>query len=329
MKKAFCVILAITMFSTMVVYGSGSSAPTATNQAGNLPPTLIMGTSATTGTVYPVAVALGELLGKYTNTILTAQTTSGPNENIRLVSKGDADIGFTAIANYLFEAKRGAGAFAGNKVDDVRILWATTPDAVLIFVREDSGIQNIQDMAGKRIGTGPDGVYCQTLFSYLLEHYRLTQSVREVRVGYNDAYEAVGDGDMDGMFLQGGWPNAGIMSLATGTKLRFIKLTADEKAVLKSKDATLFDQDLPANLYPGLTSNYDTLANPTAYFVHKDMADDVVYTLTKTIMEHIREYDSHAPMVRYIRPETAVRGIPLEEVHPGALRYYKEIGVVK
>jgi TRAP transporter TAXI family solute receptor len=290
---------------------------------------MIMGTSATTGTVYPVAVALGELLGKYTDTQFTAQTTAGPNENIRLVSKGDADMGFTAIANLLFEAKVGEGAFKGNPVDNVRVVWATTPDAVLIFVREDSGIRSIQDMAGKKIGVGPDGVYSQTLFNYLLEHYGLVQSVRAIKLPYNDAYEAVGDGDMDGMFLQGGWPNAGILSLATSTKLRFFELTANDKAVLKAKDKTLFEQDLPANLYPGMNKDYATLANPTAYFVNRDMADDVVYTLTKTIMEHIREYDSHAAMVKYIRPETALRGIPLEDVHPGALRYYKEIGVAK
>jgi TRAP transporter TAXI family solute receptor len=290
---------------------------------------MIMGTSATTGTVYPVAVALGELLGKYTDTQFTAQTTAGPNENIRLVSKGDADMGYTALSNLIFEANLGEGAFKGEKIDNIRVLWSSAPDAVLIFAREDSGIRSIRDMAGKRIGTGPEGMSCQRLFGYLLNQYGLARSVREIRLPWNDAYEAVGDGDMDGMFLQGGWPNAGILSLATSTRLRFFELTAEDKAVLTSNDKTLIEQDLPANIYQGQNSVYHTLAGPCVYMVNKDMADDVVYTLTKTVMEHIREYDSHAAMVRFIGPETALKGIPLEIVHPGALRYYKEIGLAE
>jgi TRAP transporter TAXI family solute receptor len=172
-------------------------------------------------------------------------------------------------------------------------------------------------------------VYVHRLFNYVLEDYNLVGSVREISIPYNDAYEAVSDGDMDGMFLQGGWPNAGILNLATSTRLRFIKLIDREKTVLKSRDPTLFEQDLPANLYRGLDNDYDTIASPSCYFVHKDMDAEVVYTLVKVVMEHIREYDSYAPMVKFIGPEIALRGIPLEVVHPGALRYYKEIGLVK
>jgi TRAP transporter TAXI family solute receptor len=290
---------------------------------------MLIGTSASSGTWLPLGVTFGELLGKYTNTNLTAQTTSGANENIRLVSKGDADMGVVTITNLVFEANLGAGSFEGNKIDNVRVLFGAVPNVVLIYARENSGIRTIRDMAGKKIGTGPAGQWCSSLFKWLVESYGMAGSVRELSMPWNDAYEAMGDGDMDGMFLQGGWPNSGIMNLAMNTKLRYIELTADEMAVLKSKDHTLYEQAIPGGIYAGLDNEYPSLANATAIVANRDMDDDVAYTIVKTIMEHAREYDSYTPLIPFIRPENAYKGVPPEDFHPGALRYFKEIGLVK
>ncbi len=289
-----------------------------------MPPAMIIGTTASTGTAFPMGVALGELLGKYTGSNVTAQTTSGANENIRMVSSGDADMGWLTITNLTTEAKLGVGAFEGRKIDNIRILFGALPNGTLVFTRKDSGINSIQDMKGKKIGTGPDGQYCSKLFNWLLEMHGMVGQVTEVKMPFNDAYEAVGDGDMDGMFLQGSWPNSGIMSLSTTTALNFFELSAAEMNFLMEKDPTLFRVTIPSGTYVGLDADYKTVATPTAFMANASMPDDVAYTIVKAVWEHIREYDGHSSLIPMLVPENAVQGILPEDLHPGALKYYQE-----
>lgn len=348
MKKILCMLLSAAMLVSLAACGStgkteepGSSEPTQApenttppessgpaeeTELAELPSPMLIGSTAATGTVFQLATAFGELLGDHAGSQVTAQTTSGANENIRLTSVGDVDIGWITVTNYTLEAKVGQGGFEGNPVTNIKLLFGALPNAILIYARPDSGIDSIRDMAGKKIATGPDGQYCSILFHYLLDAYGI--EVEEIKLPWADCYEGVQDGDIDGMFLQGSWPNSGIMNLATNLELNYIELTDEDRAVLTENDPLLFDCTIPAGTYVGL-DDYPTLASPTAFIVRDDMDEDVAYTITKLILEHIHEYDSVSATVAMFDSSNAANGLPLEDIHPGALRYFKEIGLIK
>jgi TRAP transporter TAXI family solute receptor len=339
MKKVFCIVISFIMLTTLVACGGGNQTqpqtqsqtaePAEKGQTGNssvkLPPAMTIVTSASTGTWLPVGTGVGEMLNKYTNTKVTPQTTTGSVENIRLLSQGDAELGIAIITDLTVDAKNGTGPFEGEKIDNVSVIAGAFPSAVQILVRADSGIKTVKDLAGKIVNTGPAGTYGSVILKWLFESYGMDSSAyKEINQGWTDSYEALGDGDIDCVFAVGAYPNSGMTSLATTTPINFIPLSDEDIAMLMTKDPTFYKTSLPAGTYPGQDEEVITIANPAGFIVQKDMDDDVVYTITKLLYEHISEFESYSPLIKFIKPETALSGVPLDSVHPGAMRYYEE-----
>jgi TRAP transporter TAXI family solute receptor len=335
MKKVFCIVISIIMLSALVACGGGNQTQPQTSEpeengqtstsSVKLPPAMTIVTSASTGTWLPVGTGLGEMLGKYTNSKVTPQTTTGSVENIRLLSSGDAELGITVINELVVNAKNGTGSFEGEKIDNVSVLAGAFPSAVQILVRADSDIKTVKDLAGKTVSTGPAGQLGSTILKWLFESYGMDSSAyKETNQGWGDTYEALGDGDIDCAFATGAYPNSGMTSLATTTPIRFIPLSDEDIDMLMTKDPTFYKTSLPAGIYPGQDEEIVTMASPAGFIVPKDMDDDVVYTITKSLFEHISEFDSYSPLIKFIKAETALSGVPLESVHPGAMRYYEE-----
>lgn len=332
MKKMVCGLLALLLvFSfcactqedtpTVTQTNSGSDAQQ-NEEAIAIPSTMTIATSASTGTWLPVGTGLSELLGDHGNSKVTPQTTSGSNENIRLVANKEADIGMTGISNLTASAKLGTGAFEGEKIENVRVLFGALPNAIQVLVKEKSDMTSVRDLADKKVCTGPVGSYSATVLNTIMEQYGLTYD--EINMAWGDSYEALQDGDLDCIFVVGAYPNSGITSMATNTDIRYIPLSQEEMQWNLDNDATLYQVTIPADTYPGLDQDYVTIANPTAFIVNVDMDEDVAYQITKLIMENIRDYDSYSNLMATIDPETALGGIALEDLHPGALRYFQE-----
>ena len=287
-----------------------------------LPSAIVIATSASTGTWLPVGTGLSELLADHGGIKATPQTTSGSNENIRLVSSGEVEIGMTGISNLTLSAKTGTGAFEGEKIENVKVLFGALPNAIQVLVKASSDMTSVKDLAGKKVCTGPVGSYSTTVLNLIMDKYGLTYE--EINMPWGDSYEALQDGDLDCIFVIGAYPNSGITSMATSTPLRYIKLTEEEMTWNLENDATVYKQVIPAGTYPGMDTDYATIANPTAFIVSSDMDEAVAYELTRLIMENVRDYDSYSNLMVTINAETALGGIAMEDLHPGALRYFQE-----
>ena len=328
-KKVFAVLLAVALILSACACSqqNNNSNANANNNAApektiELPKTMVIATSASTGTWLPVGTGLCELLADHGGTKATPQTTGGSNENIRLISKGECEIGMTGISNLTKSAKTGTGAFDGEKIENVKVLFGALPNAIQVLVKESSDIKTVKDLAGKKVCTGPVGSYSSTIMNLIMGKYGL--QYKEESKPWADAYEALQDGDIDCIFVIGAYPNSGITSMATNTPLRYVELTEEEKNWSLANDATVYTLTIPAGTYPGMNADYKTIANPTAFIVNADMDEDVAYLITKLIMEHVRDYDSYSNLMATIKPETALGGIAMEDLHPGALKYFKE-----
>jgi hypothetical protein len=204
------------------------------------------------------------------------------------------------------------------------------PQYFQMVVLEDSGIKSPADLKGKGICPGPKGHTGEQLAQQVLQIYGLSYKdmSRINHVSYSDAVSLMKDGHAEGYLLGTTIPASSIMDLATSKKIRLLSLPDDKIKELQKINAGYLKRIIPSGTYTGV--NYDV--NGVGYFTHlvisAKLPEPLVYKITKVLTENV---DRLGDVVKDMKGVTAKDlaldiGVPF---HPGALRYYKEKGVIK
>ena len=295
----------------------------------DLPDEVVFATGPTGGSWYPLGVASGEIwereLGVTTHTEL-----GGGEANIRGVHAGQYDFGHShsfAVIN----AIDGIGPFEGDPQENIAGVAALYPNVQQTVVLADSDIYSIDDLPGKRIGPGPQGFGGETLAQWILDYHDLSYDDMGTveHVGYSDAVALMADRHLDVFWPNTLMPAPSIEELAvTGPGVRIVELEDHVIEALEDRNPGLMRFTVPAGTYRGHEEDVDTITTFTIIITRPDMSEEAVYQFTKALIENReRKYDVSAFLEEWFTPEQAPVGIGVE-LHPGARRYYEEIGVL-
>ena len=284
------------------------------------------------GAFYPVGAAIGQVLNKTPLFAVTVQTTPGAGANIRLLEKGDIDVGFstTSISYYGYN---GLGTW--EKKYPMRSVMTFFPNAHAFFTLESSPIKSIVDLKGKRITAGGPGAQWEVYIDPILEQYNMTfkDFGRVLYMGQEAAADALKDGVVDAAFLGGGDPNAAptpsIASLETTHKIRILLLPENVLDRITDKYRFMKKLKVKGGAYKAQPQEAMWLDCGSMQVVASAKADpEMIYQFVKAIYEHRKEIAEINPLARYITPERVALevGVPY---HEGAIRYYREIKIWK
>jgi len=197
-------------------------------------------------------------------------------------------------------------------------------------VREDSGIKSVSDLKGKRISPGPKGHTGEFAARQVLEIYGLSyKDMSKVHhVGYNDAVALMKDGHCDAWLLCTTTPASSIMDLASTRKIRLISLPEEKIKAMQKLNAGYIKRVIPKGTYHGVDYDVQGFGFFTHLIISAKLPDDLVYKITKTMVQSLPRYGQVVKSMKGVTAQDLALdiGIPF---HPGALKYYKEIGVVK
>jgi hypothetical protein len=126
--------------------------------------------------------------------------------------------------------------------------------------------------------------------------------------------------------LTTGAPNAGIQDVSAVKKIRVLSMSDEDIKALQQKYPFFSPFTLKANTYQGQTTDVNTVAVQAILVAHKDLPDDVVYNLTKTLWENQASLAQANAKANYMDPKNPVKAITIP-LHPGAVKYYKEQGI--
>lgn len=251
----------------------------------------------------------------------------GAITNVIKLAKGDAELAFTytATANM---APKGEAPFP-SKIDDIASILLFQDSIVHVLVSKDSGIDAIPDLKGKPFASQAPGNLSQLAFQHLLEVYGMKESDLQLSRG---SQTFGGDGVKDRRFVGvtsfSGLPGPMYMEVATSLPVKFLPVPDDAFAKLQQKNSGYRRETIPANTYTGQTEAVPTFATNAIMIVRKSMADDDAYFITKTIGDHLEDFKAMAAANAHLTP-AIMANVPGLDLHPGAVRYYKEIGVLK
>ncbi|MFH1032990.1 MAG: TAXI family TRAP transporter solute-binding subunit [Pseudomonadota bacterium] len=288
-----------------------------------------IGTASTGGTWYPLGGGVANMINKYVKGYQAAAHPSGASiENIRaVVSKKDA-LALT-MPDTAFQAYHGQEAFAGKPAPALRGLLSTYPIDIQFFVPDDSPVKGIKDLKGKKVAVGAPGSGTEAMARYVLKVFGLTyDDIDEQFLSATETVEALKDGNIDVGIVTLGTPAPALMDLATQRDIRFLDIEPAVGDKINKEFPAYFPRTIPAGTYKGQDKPHHTLSWMGIFVVNQDMSEELAYDILKAIFEHKEELDKIHNQFKLITLDSATQGMPIP-LHPGALKFYKEKGIVK
>jgi len=288
---------------------------------------LSIATGGTGGVYFPYGGGLGEVIGRHVDGASgSAEVTGASVENVALIARGDSDLAL-ALADTVFQAFHGEGAFDGRQVSELRALASIYPNAVQIVTLADSGITSLDDLRGQRVSVGAPGSGTEVSAQTLLEANGITyDDFDEQRLNFNETADALRDGDIAAGFWSVGPPTSSIMNLATTRDIAIIALSDEEIANAIEVEPTFAPYTLRAGMYDGMDDPVQTISTPNVLIAHEDMDEELVYNIVRAMYENVDELIAIHPAANDTTPEFSVDSTPIP-FHPGALRYLEELGL--
>jgi TRAP transporter TAXI family solute receptor len=261
--------------------------------------------------------------------VAIAQTSQGSVDNIEAIERGDIESGF-AQSDVTYGAYTGTGVFAGREpAKRIRVLTNLYPESVHLVVRAGSGIESVGDLRGRRVSIDRSGSGTRVDALLILEAFGVREEGLEpLDVSPADAVDMMEAGGLDAFFLVAGYPAAAVSELAQRKTARLLPLVGPEVTAL-IKRYPFFAYDLiPFATYEGLPAT-ETISVGAQWLVSAELEEEFVYRLTEALWrpEARQLLDQGHSKGREITLETALDGVAIP-LHPGAERYYREVGLL-
>jgi TRAP transporter TAXI family solute receptor len=291
--------------------------------------TLSIATGGTGGVYYPTGGGYAQVIDQFVPGYTAAvEVTNASVENVGLISRGDADFAL-ALADTVLAAYEGTGRFGPEgelpQLPNLRVITIAYANAVHIITLDGSGIESLADLVGKRVSVGAPGSGTELSAETILNANGITYDDFDVqRLSVNETADALRDGAIDAGFWSGGVPTGGVLSLAETRQIKLISLSDEEVANIRAADITFIPYTFPADSYRGIEAS-PSVGTPNLLIVAAEMDEELAYNFTKALFENIDVVRGIHPSANETVPEVVVNSpVPL---HPGAIRYFEEIGI--
>lgn len=257
---------------------------------------------------------------------LSVQTLPGAGiANVRGIDEDKAEVGFGNSISTV-DGVNGAAPFP-RKTTNVCQMASLYPQYFQIVVNEDSGINSVRDLKGKAIAVQSRGNTAEVVTQHILQTVGLSYSDMKTNflASYNDAVSMLKDGQAQAFTLGTTIPSGAVMDLATSRKIRVLDLK-DSVEPMKKINTGYVGVTMPANTYPNQPVALTKIGYAAHLVVSCKLPEDRVYTMLKTVAENIKDLSAVNKAMENMTPKEMGEdiGVPF---HPGAKRYYNEVGV--
>jgi hypothetical protein len=303
--------------------GSGDASEYPLGEQKDYPDNVTMVTASQGGAFYLIGGGLGNILEKM-NILSNIEATGGPIHNLLLLNNGDADLGFTTTGP-LSESYSGEGVWLDEPLDGIRVAFPMYYTPFQWWSLEDSGVTHLHDLKGERVGVGPSGGTSGT-YSPIV-HEVLGLDTTDVQAGISDLASQMLDRQLDTISFAGGLPTPAASEIEAQANINFFGIEDKEKDLIMEELDYFEEYTIPAETYQSLEEDLETIAMYNYGVVNHNANEDFVYDLVKAYHENIDEMISVHNSLHEARDPEAILENEVYPMHPGAIRYYEEIGI--
>ena len=287
------------------------------------------------GSYFVMNTAMFDIFSKHLDGLAYAIVPGGSISNAIAINKGDAQFGLS-FTNDLKSAVVGQSPYS-EPMTDIRAVANVGFEARLhVFVSEELGVVSMEGLAAEkpelRVDTGPRGTGSELAAKRVLElHGYSYDDIREhggrvIHSQFREMVDRLKDGHLNALMYNDILGGPLFTDLVSSRDVRLLPLEESVIEILSS-DFGYTPGLIPAGTYEGQKDDVATIKRHTIFICHKDMADDLVYMMTKLMLEY-RDDLASAYRALDIKPDKVATELPLP-LHPGAARYHREHGLIE
>jgi hypothetical protein len=297
-----------------------------------------LGTAPTGGAFRPVGDAIASVLNEFrgeSNWRVQSKGTMGSQQNIRELDSGMIQLAMSNSAITYYAVR---GEIGWEKPYDLRTVVTLAPNVGLFITKQDSGIQTISDLKNKRVVVGPSGAGFEMFLGPLMTAHGVAyregeQGFTPINATYSEAVSLLGDGAADAAFMGGAIPTPAVTQACTTHEILFVPYEPAIRKQLIAEYPYYEEMTIPAKTrdgketYRGMTEDFVAMNVGSMHLITSASQDEeLIYQITRTIWENREEIAKQHRAGLSINEQNAARftGTPF---HPGAIRFYREIGI--
>ena len=299
-----------------------------------LAPTPVTLATGTPGGIYhPVGNAICRMFNlesEHQATPCVAVSSDGSVANIRRVESGESTFGLSQT-DVAYAAFHGEGPFAAAGPDPkLRMLIALYPEAFTVVARADTGIRDFQDLRGKRVGIGTSGAGYTFTRDVILGFYGWTISdpERVLELGPAEQNQALCSDKVDAIIFEAGHPNGLTQEATTGCRARLVRVAGPEIDRLLATHPYYVASVIPGGMYAGNPDDVPTIGTQAVLVTSSNEPDELAYAVVKAVFENFADFRRLHPALSSLDIKHMVPSEAVIPIHPGALNYYREVGLV-
>lgn len=292
---------------------------------------IIIGTGGSAGMYFPTGKAICRVVNKGTRShgiYCTAKTTKGSVDNLRAFEHGDLQFGI-AKSDRVYQAYRGFDIWRGMPQKNLRTIFSVHSESVHLIA--DSTLYTIQDLKGKNVNIGNPGSMNNIDALATLKAFQIDRrDIDESRLKRNEAVELFQKGQLDAIFYTVGDPSGITRKTSEIRNVNIIPLDGHEIDELIIRSPFYDKVVIPEHWYHNLKNKQDipSFGYKTIFFTSAEASEEVVYSITREVFNNLEKFKKQHPAYEELTKQNMVEIIDrLAPIHPGALRYYKEVGL--
>ncbi|ABE41443.1 TAXI family TRAP transporter solute-binding subunit [Rhodopseudomonas pseudopalustris] len=285
-------------------------------------------TGGTSGVYYPLGVAIAKIYGeKIPNVKSQVQATKASVENLNLLQQGRGEIAFT-LGDSLKAAWDGdAEAGFKAKLDKLRVIGAIYPNYIQIVSTAESGIKTLADLKGKSLSVGAPKSGTELNSRAILKaagmEYKDLGKVEYLP--FAESVDLMKNRQLAATLQSAGLGVASLKDLSNSSEVNVVSVP---KEIVDKIGPPFIAETIPAGTYKGQDKDVPTAAVVNYLVTSSAVSDDLAYQMTKLVYDALPELASAHSAGKGIKLETAATDSPVP-LHPGAIKYFKEKGVLK
>ncbi|MCR8725706.1 TAXI family TRAP transporter solute-binding subunit [Frigidibacter sp. ROC022] len=283
-------------------------------------------TGGTSGVYYPLGVGLAKIYADNIPDIQTqVQSTKASVENLNLLQQGKGEIALALGDSVKLAAEGDAEAGFKAPLDKLRGIAAVYPNYIQIVASKESGIKTFADLKGKSLSVGApkSGTELNARKIFAAAGMSYDDLSKTEYLPFGESVELIKNRQLDATLQSAGLGVASLKDLSSSMDVVIVSVPAE---VVEKLGAPYIAATIPAGTYEGQTEDVSTVAVVNFLVTHSDVSDEIAYQMTKLLFENLPELEAAHKAATQIKLENALNGMPIP-LHPGAEKYYKEMGM--
>ncbi len=292
-----------------------------------------IGTGGVTGVYYPTGGAICRLVNKDRKEHgirCSVESTGGSIYNINTIRSGELEFG-VAQSDWQFHAYNGTSKFEeAGPFTDLRAVFSVHAEPVTILARRDSGIDNITDIPGKRFNVGNPGSGTLGTWEVIegIMGWERGDLALAAQMKSSETAGALCDNSIDGYFWLVGHPSGLTAETVASCDAKIVPAVSPEIDALVAEKPYYRTAIIPGGMYPGNPDDIQTFGVGATFVTRADVSEEAVYRVAIAVLGNLDDFRKLHPAFANLKAEEMIKDSLSAPLHPGAIRAYKELGLM-